>query len=133
MTRFPSPFVEGYGWDDETGELEYPGATPTENHSPGMPCCGGIPELHADFGHAECDVHADAHLSGGWCLVADIRVATQDASGNGNGAGSSADGNGSSPGDDEENQLPDLYESWHPKNPYEVRVDMPNLLSPELQ
>ena len=64
-----------------------------------------------------------------------MSLATQDASGNGNGAGSSADGNGSSPGDDEENdeELPDLYESWHPKNPYEVRVDMPNLLSPELQ
>jgi hypothetical protein len=30
VTRFPSPFVEGYGWDDETGELEYPGATPTD-------------------------------------------------------------------------------------------------------
>jgi hypothetical protein len=63
----------------------------------------------------------------------DTCVVSQDVNGNGNGAGSSADGNGSSPGDDEENQLPDLYESWHPKNPYEVRVDMPNLLSPELQ
>ena len=30
VTRFPSPFVEGFGWDDETGELEFPGATPSD-------------------------------------------------------------------------------------------------------
>lgn len=55
----------------------------------------------------------------------------QDGSGNGNGA--AAGGNGSSPAADEDEELPELWKQWHPKNPYEVRVDMPNLLSPELQ
>lgn len=58
-----------------------------------------------------------------------MSACAQDANGNGAAMG----GNGSSPDADEDEDLPELWKQWHPKNPYEVRVDMPNhLLSPGL-
>lgn len=52
---------------------------------------------------------------------------------NGSGNGATAGGNGSSPAPDADGELPALSEQWNPMSPYKVRVDMVNLLSPELQ
>ncbi len=90
----------------------------------------------------------DLHLQGfGWSeasgeLVfpgspaADEATDADAPSANGNGSAAAAEGNGASPADFDEFEdagTQPLWKGWHPKNPYQVRIDMPELLSPELQ
>jgi hypothetical protein len=96
-TPFESPYLDGFGWAEATGELLFPGSGAADG---------------------------------------DAEPAAQDASGNGSGVAADGNGNGSSPADFDEFEdagTEPLWKQWHPKNPYEVRVDMPELLSPELQ
>lgn len=55
VTRFPSPFVEGYGWDDATGELEFPGATPTDITAQ---ACHDLASMGLRCFMTHCHIHA---------------------------------------------------------------------------